>query len=421
MAERSTLDEYTIDIQSISDQGSLRVRGTLDEPGSAKVNGQPAGMLSGNVFEATIQASPGTNAFTVQATDTSGNVTSKSYEVEVTAAGASYSYDSNGNLATKAEGSDTWGYEWNARNELTRVTKNSVEQARFAYDAFGRRVEKVAGGVTTTYTYDGDNILREVRGSTTLKYVHGPAVDEPLAVDDGTALTYFHVDGLASIVQMTNGSGAVTLTRQYDAWGNLEAGVNEPGLAFTGREWDPETSFYYYRARYYDPKVGRFISEDPIRFAAGPNFYSYVSNRPTVLTDPFGLLDLAGGVGIGVFGVFSQVFGVAGGGDVKFVADSSGNFGVMVCGTGGLAVGEAGGGGVAVTGTIGSGCIRDLEGLSVQVEGGGGAGGFAKGSAGGYMASNSAGVVGSVGLGAGLGGYGAVEAVGCRIIWSRRP
>jgi YD repeat-containing protein len=95
-------------------------------------------------------------------------------------------YDSNGNLTSKNEGTDNWTYEWNARNELTRVTKNSVEQARFEYDPIGRRVQKVAGGVTTSYTYDGADILREVRGATTLKHIHGLNLDEPLAVDDGT-------------------------------------------------------------------------------------------------------------------------------------------------------------------------------------------------------------------------------------------
>jgi YD repeat-containing protein len=56
--------------------------------------------------------------------------------------------DPNGNLLSKVDGADTWGYEWNARNELIRVTKNTLEVARFAYDPKGRRVEKVAGGVT---------------------------------------------------------------------------------------------------------------------------------------------------------------------------------------------------------------------------------------------------------------------------------
>ena len=59
--------------------------------------------------------------------------------------------------------------EWNAEDQLTRVLLNSNEVARFAYDPNGRRVEKVAGGVTTSYTYGGENILREVRGATTLR------------------------------------------------------------------------------------------------------------------------------------------------------------------------------------------------------------------------------------------------------------
>jgi RHS repeat-associated protein len=273
--------------------GPLRWRGTLNEPGSvaftsALVNGKPAKMLQGNVFEATLDMVSGSNTVTVQATDVSGNVTTKNYQVSVTGSGATYSYDPNGSLATKAEGSDTWGYEWNALNELTRVTKNSVEQARFAYDPLGRRVEKVAGGVTTSYAYDNEDILREVRGAATLKYVHGPGIDDAVAVDDGTALSYFHADGLGSIVGTTSTAGTVTLTRQYDAWGNLETGGGEPGYAFTGREWDPETGLYAYRARYYDPEMGQFISEDPMGLAGGINAYGYADGSPTTWTDPMG-------------------------------------------------------------------------------------------------------------------------------------
>ncbi len=87
---------------------------------------------------------------------------------------ASDTYDPDGNLTQKTEGTDTWGYEWNAHNELTRVTKNTMEQARFSYDPLGRRVEKVAGGVTNSYTYQGESILRESRGTSTFKYLHDP-------------------------------------------------------------------------------------------------------------------------------------------------------------------------------------------------------------------------------------------------------
>ena len=200
--------------------------------------------------------------------------------------------DSNGNLTQKTEGSDTWGYEWNAHNELTRVTKNSVEQARFSYDPLGRRVEKVAGGATTGYTYDIEDLIREVRGGTTTKYVHAPGFDEPVATDDGAVLAYLHADALGSIVKVTDGTGVVTSSRRYDAWGNFENGTEQPGYAFTGREWDPEAGLYYYRARYYDPRAGRFISEDPIGFKGGVDFYLYVRNRPASLIDPLGLLEI---------------------------------------------------------------------------------------------------------------------------------
>jgi RHS repeat-associated protein len=272
--------------------GALRVRGTLNEPGTAKVNGSSARMLAGNIFEATIQATTGTNSFAVEATDLSGNITTKNYEVNVSATGASYTYDPNGNLTTKNEGSDTWAYEWNAEDELVRVSKNGTEVARFAYDPLWRRIEKVAGGVTTTWTYDEDAIVRQVRGGSTLKYVHGPGLDRPLAVEDGASVMYLHADGLRSIVKMTDQFGSViqAQTRQYDAWGNLQAGGDQAGYAFTGREWDPEAVLYYYRARYYDPRAGRFLGEDPIRFEGGMNFYVYVDNGPVTYIDPWGLL-----------------------------------------------------------------------------------------------------------------------------------
>lgn len=198
--------------------------------------------------------------------------------------------DPNGNLASKTEGTDSWAYDWNANNELTRVTKNSVEQARFAYDPLGRRVEKVAGGVTTAYVYAGVEVLRERRGAGSRTYVHGPGIDATLAVEDGGTASYYHSDALGSVVAVTSQAGSVTHLRGYDAWGNLEGPSNPgDGPAFTGREWDSESELYYYRARYYDSRLGRFISEDPIGFKSGTNFCAYVHNQPTRLVDPLGL------------------------------------------------------------------------------------------------------------------------------------
>jgi RHS repeat-associated protein len=268
--------------------GALTFAGTTNEPASVTLAGKPAQTASDNSFKGQAPVGAGTTDVAVAATDASGNTRTNTYRVSTSGAGTSYTYDPNGNLAIKTEGTDNWIYTWDAENQLTKVEKNGAEVARFAYDSEGRRAEKVAGGVATGYVYEGVNMLREVRGGTTLKYVPGPTVDEPLAADDGTALSYLHADGLGSIVKTTTTTRAVTLTRQYDAWGNL-SDASEPGYAFTGREWDPETGLYFYRARYYDARTARFVSEDPIRFRDGSALYVYAGNDPVNATDAIGL------------------------------------------------------------------------------------------------------------------------------------
>jgi len=230
----------------------------------------------------------GTNTVTLEAKDTSGNTTTKNYSLTVSGSGATYTYDANGNLSQKVEGGDTWVYTWNAENQLTKVEKNAAEMASFKYDPLGRRVEKAAG-VTTLWTYDREDIHRETAGSTTLRFVHGPGIDEPLAADSGSGLSYYHADGLGSIGKTTVADGAVSTSRRYDAWGVIEDGAGVSGYSFTGREQDSETGLAYYRTRFYDAGGGRFLGQDPLRFRAGVNFYSYVLDHPTGLVDPFGL------------------------------------------------------------------------------------------------------------------------------------
>jgi RHS repeat-associated protein len=161
--------------------------------------------------------------------------------------------------------------------------------ARFVYDGLGRRAQKISSGVTRTYVYEAENALEErLSSGATIRYVHAPGIDQPMAgVQSGTA-TYYLADHLGSILLTTDASAAVTLTRQYDPWGNLLQGSATAGYAFTGREWDPEIGLYFFRARYYDPKVGRFLSEDSIR--DGLNTYAYVANAPSRFVDPSGLL-----------------------------------------------------------------------------------------------------------------------------------
>ena len=272
--------------------GTLRWRGALNEAGnvtftSATVNGKPARMLAGNAFEADVPVTPGTNAVTLVARDRTGNTTTKNYSVNVIGTGATYTYDLNGNLATKAEGLTTWTYEWDAEDQLKRVLNSGSEVARFAYDPLGRRVEMVAGTVTTTWTHDGDDVLRE-SGASVNMYVHGPGIDEPLASEHSAGASIAnHADGLGSVIKSTNDLGATVGGRQYDVWGSIEVGA-ATGYAFTGREWTAEIGLAYHRARYYDPATGRFTSQDPLMFRGGINFYAYVEANPPNATDPFG-------------------------------------------------------------------------------------------------------------------------------------
>jgi RHS repeat-associated protein len=108
----------------------------------------------------------------------------------------------------------------------------------------------------------------------------------------GGTTSYYHADGLGSITSLSNPAGAVTQTYAFDSFGKQTAssGSLVNPFHYTAREFDTETNLYYYRARYYDPANGRFLSEDPLGLASGPNVYAYVYNRPLVSKDPSGMV-----------------------------------------------------------------------------------------------------------------------------------
>ena len=89
----------------------------------------------------------------------------------------------------------------------------------------------------------------------------------------------------------SNAAGALAQTYSFDSFGKQTAtsGSLTNSFQYTGRESDPETGLYYYRARYYDPASARFLSEDPIGFKGGMDFYSYVHNTAINVADSFGL------------------------------------------------------------------------------------------------------------------------------------
>ena len=208
---------------------------------------------------------------------------------------ATYGYDLNGNAVTKNDSTGITTYAWDFENRLTGVTLPAGGgTVTFAYDPFGRRIEKASSAGTSIYAYDGDNLVEETNssGAVVARYSQGLNIDEPLAMLRSGATDFYEADGLGSVTSLTSAAGALAQTYTFDSFGKQTAssGSLTNPFQYTGREFDPETSLYYYRARYYDPATGRFLSEDPIGFNPGQsNFYSYVGNSPLGRFDPSGL------------------------------------------------------------------------------------------------------------------------------------
>jgi RHS repeat-associated protein len=177
---------------------------------------------------------------------------------------------------------------------MTSVTlPGSGGTVSFKYDPFGRRIYKSSSSATSVYAYDGDNLIEETNssGAVVARYEDTQNIDEPLAMLRSSATSYYHADGLGSVTSLSSAAGSIANTYTYDSFGNLTAStgsITNP-FRYTARESDTETGLYYYRARYYDPGSGRFLSEDPIGFSGGNNFYTYVYNDPSNGIDPLGL------------------------------------------------------------------------------------------------------------------------------------
>ncbi len=203
-------------------------------------------------------------------------------------------------MVSKIDSSGTTSYFYDYENRLVQLVTPNSQFVTYKYDPFGRRIEKsiadtVTGTVTTMrYVYDREDVLFELDGSGNIvtEFVHGPGIDELIAMIRNNQTYYYHADALGSIIAITNSAGQVVQRYEYNSFGQItytqDATFKQP-YTFTGREYDEESGLYYYRARYYDAKVGRFISEDPIGFRGGINLYSYVGNSPINFIDPFGL------------------------------------------------------------------------------------------------------------------------------------
>ncbi|MEA9358605.1 RHS repeat-associated core domain-containing protein [Bacteriovorax sp. PP10] len=244
-----------------------------------------------------------------------------------------YTHDDSGNLVKKVnkQSGYTHKYVWDYENKLQFVTEHLTENSgtlkthTYIYDVLGRRIMKDSNGVVRKYVYDNEDILLEFDNNDSLqaKFTHGPGIDEPVEMLKGSQKYFYHTDGLGSITALTDGSGNTVQSYSYNAFGETKvfngsgAEINPSSMiqspyGYTGREWDLETSQYYYRARFYDPRMGRFIAVDPIGFNGGDaNVYRYVKNNSTFSTDPSGKIPAVIVVGI-VGGVVGGITGYQG-------------------------------------------------------------------------------------------------------------
>jgi RHS repeat-associated protein len=205
-----------------------------------------------------------------------------------------FTYDGNGNTLSKVNSAGTTQYTWDFENRLTSVVlPGTGGTVAFKYDPFGRRIQKSSASGTTDYLYDGSNSVEEIdqaAGALLARYAQSIGIDEPLAESRVGTSGFYEQDGLGSVTSLSGSAGSLADTYTYNSFGVSTASAGTLGNPFqyTGRDYDSETGLRYYRARYYESSIGRFISEDPLHFAADNNFYRYVESNPVRFRDPSG-------------------------------------------------------------------------------------------------------------------------------------
>jgi RHS repeat-associated protein len=229
----------------------------------------------GNRTSHTINGVPKTNTF-----DAANRMTASGTDT--------YTYDANGNQLTRTSGGTTTTYSYDALDRLTGIS--GPVTASYSYNGDGLRVRRVVGGATTNYAWDTVNLARVIDDGN--EYIWGRELISRVAA--GTTATYSHGDALGSIRLLTDSTGAVVGSQQYDAFGatRSQTGAQMP-FTFTGNIIDIESNFLYLRARYVDPSNGRFLTLDPYPGLydrpMSQHRYTYVENNPTNVLDPSGL------------------------------------------------------------------------------------------------------------------------------------
>ena len=265
-------------------------------------------------------------------------------------AGTHYRWDERGNLIERACNGEKTVFAWDGYNRMRSATTDG-KTTIFSYDALGRRLSKSSGETTTLFGWDADVLAFESTQSRSaiedggeygwsVHYIHEANSFVPLVqvrqssamalseTTDAKALmeanggvydieqdplwngeqrhvpraferkemAFYQCDHLGTPQELTDHEGSVAWSAQYKAWGEAREAISETGrragfrnpIRFQGQYWDEETGLHYNRYRYFDPRSGRFVSQDPIGLAGGIHTMAYAPN-PAGFIDPLGL------------------------------------------------------------------------------------------------------------------------------------
>ncbi len=216
---------------------------------------------------------------------------------QLTAIGADmFQYDAAGNLIQKVLGGQITDFVYNNENRLSEVKQGANTIARYHYDPFGRRIKKEAGGEISYFLYADEGLIAEYDsvGNEIRQYGYQPDGvwgTNPIYLKVDSSYYYYQNDHLGTPQKLIEKSGAIVWSAKAYAFGETEVAqistIDNP-LRFPGQYFDLETGLHYNHFRYYDPRIGRYLTSDPIGLQGGINTYTYAVNNPLVFIDPDG-------------------------------------------------------------------------------------------------------------------------------------
>jgi RHS repeat-associated protein len=237
-----------------------------------------------------------------------GNTTNYTYnELDqlLSAGSKQYEYDDRGNLTKVTDGTNVATYEYDSTNRQVNATMPDGKTIANVYDMDGRRIQQSMDSETTDYLWDttslyGDVIL-ETQGTNETSYLL--AGTELISQTRNGVASYYLQDGQGSTRALTNNAGSITDSYAYTAFGEIysQTGSTQNSYLYTGQQYDDATGLYNLRARYYNPALGRFLSQDTYPVNVGNpielNRYGYARGNPVNYGDPSGLFALASSAG----------------------------------------------------------------------------------------------------------------------------